>query len=203
LPAHFKQARDNKSLESLTLSPDGLWIFTTTEEALITDGAQATTRVGTLVRVLRMPRSGDGENAEHAYATDPMPTDAGDYGIADLCALSRDELLVLERGWSRGYGNTARIYRASLADDRSSCLAIKTLTANVPVLAKSLLVDLAKVKATGLPPAKQKQQSALLDNYEGLALGPLLPDGRQLLFVISDDNARSDQFARIVVLAVG
>jgi hypothetical protein len=64
-------------------------------------------------------------------------------------------------------------------------------------------VDLAKLPAKGLPAAKQTQESPLLDNYEGLAVGPVLPDGRQSLILVSDDNARTDQFARIVVLAVG
>jgi hypothetical protein len=201
LPEHFSKARDNKSLESLTMSPNGRFLFTTTEEALSCDGAAATPKQGTRVRILRMsPRGGDVE--EHAYMTDPLPHEAGDYGIADLAALSDDDLLVLERGWARGSGNTARIYRVSLADGLTSCLATPELGADAPVLAKKLVVDLAKLVVQGLPQTKQKQDSPLLDNYEGIAVGPRLPDGRQSLIVISDDNGRSDQFARIVVLAV-
>lgn len=202
LPDHFRMARENKSLESLTMSPNGRYLFTTTEEALSCDGAIATPKEGTRVRILRMsPRGGDVE--EHAYMTDPAPHEAGDYGIADLAALSDDDLLVLERGWARGAGNTARIYRVSLADPVTSCLATPALTADAPVLAKQLVVDLARLVVTGLPKTKQKQESPLLDNYEGLAVGPRLPDGRQSLILVSDDNGRSDQFARIVVLAVG
>jgi hypothetical protein len=202
LPTHFSKARDNKSLESLSMSPDGRYLFTTSEAALSCDGANATTAAGTRVRILRTNRNG-GEPEEHAYATDPLPHDGGDYGVADLAAISADDILVLERGWARGSGNTARIYRVSLADPVTSCLAKPELSADVPVLPKHLVADLAKVPANGLPASKQKQESPLLDNYEGLALGPLLPDGRQSLILVSDDNARSDQFARIVVLAVG
>jgi hypothetical protein len=202
LPAHFSKARDNKSLESLSMSPDGRYLFTTSEAALSCDGANATTSAGTRVRILRTNRDG-GEPEEHAYATDPLPHDGGDYGVADLAAISADDVLVLERGWARGSGNTARIYRVSLADPVTSCLAKPELTADVPVLPKHLVADLAKIPASGLPAVKQKQESPLLDNYEGLALGPVLPDGRHSLIVVSDDNARSDQFARIVVLAVG
>jgi len=61
----------------------------------------------------------------------------------------RDEVLVLERGWSRGFGNTARIYRVSLADPTTSCLAAPELAAEAPVLEKRLLVDMAK--HSGLP----------------------------------------------------
>ncbi|MDB4934741.1 MAG: hypothetical protein JWP87_1713 [Labilithrix sp.] len=202
LPEHFAKARENKSIESLTLSPDGGHLFTTTEEALSCDGEKASAALGTRLRFLRMTRTG-GDAEEHAYATDPSPHDRGDYGVADLAALSSDDLLVLERGWARGAGNTARIYRVSLADPITSCLANPALADDAPVLQKQLVVDLAKVAARGLPATRQKQDAPLLDNYEGLAIGPVLPDGRWSLILVSDDNGRSDQFARIVVLAVG
>ena len=202
LPAHFAKARDNKSLESLTLSPGGRYLFTSNEAALSCDGDKATTTTGTRVRILRITRA-TGEYTEHAYATDPLPHDAGDYGVADLAALADDDLLVLERGWSRGLGNTARIYRISLADSTTSCLAVPELHADAPVLAKKLFVDLSKLPAQGFPAAKQQQASPLLDNYEGMALGPRLRDGRGSIILISDDNGRSDQYARILVLAVG
>ena len=203
LPDHFAKARENKSLESLSQSPNGKWLFTTTEEALSGDGARATPATGTRVRVLRMPRFAGGENTEHAYATDASPHEGGDYGIADLAALSENELLVLERGWTRGYGNTARIYLTNLDNAAASCLLNPSLTPEAPVMPKKLLVDIAKLPAKGLPAMRQKQDSPLLDNYEGLAVGPRLPDGRHSLILVSDDNGRSDQFARIVVLAVG
>lgn len=202
LPAHFANARDNKSLESLSMSPGEGYLFTTTEVALSSDGAKATRAAGTRIRILRLPRDA-GEVAEHAYATDPAPHAAGDYGVADMAAISNDELLVLERGWTRGSGNTARIYRVSINDAASSCLANPMLTAEAPVLAKTLVVDLAKLAVSGLPALKQAQDSPLLDNFEGMAIGPPLPDGRRTLILVSDDNGRTDQFARIVVLAVG
>lgn len=202
LPAHFAKARVNKSLESLSLSPDGRYLFTTTEESLTTDGARTTTAMGTRVRVLRMNRDG-GEATEHAYRTDPMPHETGDYGVADLAALSDDDVLVLERGWSRGWGNTARVYSVSLVDPAASCIASAELTPETPVVEKRLVVDLATVSASGLPATRQKQAAPILDNFEGMAVGPVLPDGRQTLVLVSDDNGRTDQFARIVVLAVG
>jgi hypothetical protein len=202
LPGHFAKARQNKSLESLSISPDGQYLFTTTEEALTCDGARATPASGTRVRVLRMTRDGT-EATEHAYLTDPLPHETGDYGIADLAALSSDDVLVLERGWTRGAGNTARIYRVSLADPKASCIAADELSADAPVLAKSLVVDLSRLDVTGLPAARQTQAAPILDNFEGLAIGPFLADGRRSLVLVSDDNGRTDQFARIVVLAVG
>ena len=114
-----------------------------------------------------------------------------------------DDLLVLERGWTHGAGNPARVYRVELTDASTSCLALDSLGADAPTLAKELVIDLATLPAQGLPAAKQQQQTALLDNFEGMAIGPRLPDGRASIILISDDNGRSDQFARILVLGLG
>jgi hypothetical protein len=185
----------------LTLSPDGRFLFTANEAALLPDGPMASVAAGTRIRVLRMSRDGL-DFAEHAYTTDPSPHPTGDYGVADLAALSADELLVLERGWAKGFGNTARIHRARLTA-ASRCLDLTALRDDTPTMGKTLLVDLAALRVTGLPPPLQPQASPLLDNFEGLALGPRLADGRSTLLLVSDDNARDDQRARIVVLAVG
>ena len=202
LPSHYAKARVNKSLESLTMSPDGRFLFTTTETALSCDGETATLLAGSRLRILRMTRTG-ADPTEHAYATDPAPHATGDYGVADLAALSPDELLVLERGWTHGRGNTARVYRTTTADAMTSCLGSPALGNDAALIKKELVVDLGKLAVRGLPLTRQKQASPLLDNFEGLALGPLLPDGRETVILVSDDNGRTDQFARIVVLAVG
>ena len=202
LPAHFADARDNKSLESLTMDPGQRFLFTTSEGSLSCDGELANPQRGARLRILRIDRQ-NGAYEEHAYTTDPAPHTSGDYGVADLAALSKDDLLVLERGWTRGEGNTARVYRAQLTDGSASCLSLPSLGEGTTALAKNLVIDLSTLPAQGLPASKQRQKSALLDNFEGMAIGPRLPDGRASILLISDDNGRSDQFARILVLAVG
>jgi hypothetical protein len=200
LPPGFHDAATNKSLESLTVSPSGRYLFTTTEIALRHDGESPTQHSGTRVRILRLDRT-NSEPSEHAYETDPMPYAVGDWGIADLAALGDAELLVLERGWSKGHGNTVRIYETAL-DARASCAAIDRLSTEVPALAKTLRIDVSKLVASGLPTPKQPQASPLLDNYEGMTLGPRLRDGRPSLVMVSDDNGRLSQVARVLVLAL-
>lgn len=199
LPERFHDARHNKSLESLTLSPSGRYLFTTTEVALPRDGDFATQEAGTRVRLVRIDRS-NGEIAEYAYATDPSPYAKGDWGVADLAALSDNEVLVLERGWAATRGNIARIHRVSL-DETTSCGSVDKLSAATPALTKRLIIDVGTLIAKGLPQPKQPQPNSLMDNYEGIAVGPKLDDGRASLIVISDDNAHSNQVARILVLA--
>jgi len=200
VPSRFADVRKNKAFESLTVTPSGRYLFTTTEVALGHDGATATREAGTRVRILRMDRQ-TGEPTEYAYETDPTPHEHGDWGVSDLEALSDTELLVLERGWSRGHGNTVRIYQTAV-DDRARCTDVARLSLQTPTLSKTLRADLSTIHAAGVPEAKQPQPSPLLDNYEGMALGPRASDGRQTLLLISDDNGHATQFARILVLVL-
>lgn len=202
LPAHFAGARENKSLESLTVSPSTRVLFTTSESALDCDGLPASQTNGTRVRLVRVDRATDAIT-EHAYASEPAQSAGGDYGIADLAAISDDELFVLERGWVRGVGNTVRVFRTSVTDEAAACTNTASLSDAATVVSKSLVVDLADIVAHDVPPSRQPQATNLLDNFEGMSIGPALPDGRATLILVSDDNARADQVARVVVLAFG
>lgn len=209
IPERFRESRENKSLESLALSPSGQYLFTTSEVALTQDGPLATTTRGTRVRIARLDRGTGGrdthfntESSEHIYETDTLPAEGGDWGVADLAALSDTDLLVLERGWKGGFGNTVRVYQTSIAHQTSaSCMNRSDLAALTP-LVKTLRVDVSSLDPAGCPMPKQPQPNALLDNFEGLTLGPTLPDGRKSLILISDDNAHDHQIARILVLAL-
>lgn len=201
MPARFaSQAPGNKGLESLALSPSGRYLFTANESALTTDGDAATKTKGTTVRILRRELATSADT-EVAYRTEPLGAGAatGDMGVSELAALSDDVLLVLERGFQSDYGNTVRIFRVDVTSS-PRVDAIASLTDATPVLTKTLVVDLSM-----LPPGSVThpgtQPNPILDNYEALAIGPTLPDGRRLLFVTSDDNARATQVARVLVLA--
>jgi hypothetical protein len=114
---------------------------------------------------------------------DPGPE--GRVGVVDVTPLSASRMLVTERHYVPGVGNAVRVYCADLEPAK-----------------KTLLVDLGRLPAAGVPPAPGTQRSPLLDNFEGLALGPTLPDGRRLVFMVSDDNGNPKQVARVLVLAV-
>ncbi len=201
-PSKFSEAIRNKSFESLSLTPDRAVLYTTSETALPRDERAAGTGIGPHVRIVRLHLA-SGELSEHAYATDVVVTGGGDYGISDLVAISTNELLVLERGWTKGVGNTCRIYRVSVEDSTAICQGVESLEATGPVLRKQLFVDLEALPATNCPPAKQHQVTPLMENYEGITIGPRLPDGRASLILVSDDNGRPVQTSRILILAVG
>jgi hypothetical protein len=54
---------------------------------------------------------------------------------------------------------------------------------------KKLLLDF---KTLGIP----------IDNLEGLTLGPRLPDGRQSIILVSDNNFREAQVTQFILLAL-
>ena len=100
-------------------------------------------------------------------------------------------------------GNTVRIYRVSL-DGAKDVSNVESLAAtNVEPLQKELLVDLSNCPSGGAKAAPGAvQANPLLENFEVLTLGPVLPDGRQSLVLVSDDNFNSSQTTRVIVLAV-
>ena len=200
LPAHFGHARSNKSLESLSQSLDGRYLFTMNEAALPEDGPVATTAQGSRLRLLRIDLT-SGEQTERAYLTDVVPADgSGDLGVSDVAALSATRLVVLERSWVSGVGNSVRLYRVDLdlAPEVIDEAALTDATASLP---KELLLDLATLPEDGFPPPPETQPTRVLANFEGLALGPTQSDGTRLLFLQSDDNDSATQAARVLVLA--
>ncbi len=58
-------------------------------------------------------------------------------------------------------------------------------------MTKTLIADLATTH--GVPP---------LDNIEGIALGPVLPDGRQSLVFVSDNNFSPAQVTQFLAFAM-
>lgn len=188
----------NQTFEGLSLSPGGGSLFTINEGYLAGDGETADG--GDRLRILRYEtdaQEGYIPAEEFYYQADPG------LGVAEIVALSDDELLVLERGFEAGVGNTIKIYRVSLegAADVSGVEGLATSEAK-PVQ-KELLVDLADCPPGGATTAPGATQSnPLLDNFEALTLGPVLPDGRQSLVLASDDNFSGGQTTRLVVLAV-
>jgi 3-phytase/alkaline phosphatase D len=203
-------ARGNAGFESLTLSPDLARLFTATETALIQDAPPATFDAGTRARILEYAvHAGSYRPArEFVYNIEPIEKPAFKpalfiNGLVELLALNRTTLLALERGYVEDEAktgastNTIRLYRVSLAgaSDVSSMDSLKDRSDVVPVT-KTLLLDLSRVP--GLSP----DLAPSLDNFEGMALGPRLPDGRASLVLVSDDNFRASQRTWFLVFAI-
>lgn len=199
----FPGMRHNVGLEGIgyLASRDGRYLFVVNEQALERDGERSTTARGTTVRILRRSLDG-GDDLEVAYVTDPVFAEGwpADNGVSDLAPLSPDRVLLIERGYVFGKGNAIRIYEVDLRTAQN-VIGMADARAAVPVR-KRLVLDLALVADGRCSTPPGPQRSRTLDNYEGLALGPTLGDGRRLLFMVSDDNLRAKQVPRLLTLAI-
>jgi hypothetical protein len=120
--------------------------------------------------------------------------------VPEVAATPDGRLLVLERGFTSGVGNTVRLY---LADARRAADVGGTgnLTASgVRTVRKSLLADLVACPSLGAT-ARQPQPNPLLDNIEGMAVTGHGKGGLRVLLV-SDDNQSAAQTTRFLRLRV-
>lgn len=184
-PRKRKGVRHNAALESASISPDGRWLFSATESALIQDGPAATVEAGSRSRLLRFDLATRRLQSSYLYLTEPIaiaPT--GDAfavnGLVDLLALDGTRIVALERSYTAGEGNVVRLFLVDLSE-ASDVSRVRRLgrAPDLRPARKRLLLDVA---ALGVTP----------DNLEGMAFGPRLPDGRLSLFVIADDNFNPD-----------
>lgn len=190
------QAQPNQTFESLALAPSGRGLFTAVEGPLAPDVQTAGGE--NRIRILRYEGRGkDGFRPveEFFYLTEPGQ------GVVEIVALSEDELLVLERGFRSGVGNTVRVFRVSLEGAGDVSDEPSLAAPGLEPVEKELLVDVADCPSGGAT-TPGTQQNPLLDNYESLTLGPRLSGGRRSLLLQSDDNFSAGQVTRVVALGV-
>ena len=178
VPPIFSQARNNKSLESLTYDATVRNFWTANEEALKCDGPMSAREHGTVVRLQRFdarfrPLS------QFAYVTETsmFRVPGGGTGVSDLALLPNGELLVLERVVGL-LGLSAKIFRAELrgASDISKIPALEN--AEYQPAGKTLLFS----------------RATLTNNFEGIALGPPLADGWRSLILIADSGGGTTHY---------
>ncbi|WP_327428896.1 esterase-like activity of phytase family protein [Streptomyces sp. NBC_01236] len=178
------RATSNQTFEGLTLLPGGHTLLASMEYAISGDSSG-------IVRFQTWERKGSHFELAAQYA---YRSDAG-LGVPEVAATPDGRLLVLERGFTSGVGNTVRLYVADLrhATDTSG---IENLTGQdgVRLARKTLLADIADCPSLGAT-AKQPQPNPLLDNIEGLAVTGAA-HGRLSLLLVSDDNQNAVQTTR-------
>lgn len=178
-PGNF--AAGNFGLESVAANADGSVIYTTSEAPLTVDTAG-------LHRLVRF----DGTTAGKQVAFAPTPAtgfflNQAISGVVDLEVLPNGDLLVLERAFGPGNLTQGR----SLA--MISWIKAADLNAALDVSGDpQLIAGFLGVPATVLwQKAFDVTQPA---NFEGMALGETLDDGRVSLLLISDDGDLSQSF---------
>lgn len=191
LVAPAGRATANQTFEGLTLLPGGRTLLASMEYAISGD-ATGIVRFPTWTR-----HHGRFElAAQYAYRTDTG------LGVPEVQATPDGRLLVLERGFTAGVGNTVRLY---LADPRhaTDTSGTQNLTGQpqVRLMKKTLLADIADCPTLGAT-AKQPQPNPLLDNIEGMTITGRDRTGRLKVLLVSDDNQNPAQTTRFYCLRV-
>ncbi len=190
-----KGIQGNLAFESLTIASSGaatdpLYIFTTTESALIQD--QQKPAVGQPVEAIKtrwlqyLVGEQTGPLAEYAYHLEYPPLGSIEHGLSEIQALDNGgHFLSLERSLSL-LGFKIRVFQ-SVTGGATDVSRIESLAGNsANPISKKLVLDLADLKIG-------------LDNIEGMAIGPPLPGGGNMLLMVSDNNFQRLQVNQILL----
>lgn len=180
--------RDNNTFEGLALTPDGRTAWVSMEAALHQDGpVPGVGRPGGPCRFTAFDVARGRAVRQVAYLPDAIPQAPvvpgtyADNGVSEILMLDARRMLVLERAYAMGVGNSLRLYEVDTTE-ASDTLALERLRpGEYRPLAKRLVADFAGL---GL---------ARLDNTEGMCWGPRLANGHRSLVVVSDDNFSRQQ----------
>lgn len=196
--------RNNLGFESLVMTPNHKYLVTASENALAQDGPASDLGQESLARILLYDFATRQPAHEFVYVVgpvpeEPIPADAfRTNGLVELLPLDNSgTFLAMERAFSVGAGNTVGVYEISLAGatDVLSYDDLYDETTGTAVtftpVSKHLIFDIES--DFGVAP----------DNLEGMTFGPTLPDGRQLLIIVSDNNFNPvDQLTQFIAVAV-
>jgi hypothetical protein len=195
--------RFNLAFESLNPTPDGRSLVTAGEGALVQDGPASSFTNGSLARILvydlrqRIPTS------EYVYEVAPWAEPSAIFGVNGIAeVLPIDDvgtMLVMERSFSVG---------GVLGGGTGNVIVINEISTQgaTDVLGVDALYEGGSPIA--FTPVSQRPVFAFddlgipIDNIEGMTFGPPLPDGRQSLVIVSDNNFAASQFTQFIVLAV-
>ncbi|MCC7126762.1 MAG: esterase-like activity of phytase family protein [Acidobacteria bacterium] len=210
--------RDNQGAEALAITPDGR-LIAGIERPLYRD-MDAPMRNGRPYsdgragpgRLVEFVRDGAGWRAarQWLYPIGDTPLrpgfgticDDGELGLTDLIALGDTRLISLERAClidpaTRVVRNVILLHEVDIAGaDDVSGVTTRLDPAVVRPVRKRLILDMD----TLIP--QLPASIANLDNFEALAFGPELPDGRRTLLVVSDDNFRPTQKTVVLLFAI-
>jgi len=166
------------------------------ESALNQDGPITTLTRGALSRMIRYDAATGTPKAQYAYPIAPIPQAPlpekgwNDNGVSEILALDDHRLLVVERGFAQGYGNSIKVYMVDTdgATDVSGMPSLANADAAVAPLRKAQVLDM---RAIGLVP----------DNIEAVTFAKG-NDGSDLLVFAADNNFSKEQKTQFIAFKV-
>jgi hypothetical protein len=196
----------NRGMEGLVITPDGTTLFGMMQNALLQDEALipgTVTRRSRNTRILQMDVV-TGVTREYAYVLD---TAGSGQGISEILAINDHQFLVVERdslSWLAAAPSAPvrkTIYKIDIdgaTDVSDRTLPFGALPADIAPVKKDVFINLLD-SSFGL---NLNDANAIAEKIEGLAWGPDLPDGRRLLYVVSDNDLVAGRDTQIFAFAI-
>ncbi|HKA21533.1 MAG TPA: esterase-like activity of phytase family protein [Blastocatellia bacterium] len=193
----------NRGMEGLAISPDGMTLFGIMQNALLQDSGLnpgTTDRLGLNNRILQMDLL-TGVTREYVYVLGAINRGQG---VSEILAINSHEFLVIERDNRSNLQippqapTRKSIYKIDIAGatDVSGIASLPAglLPAGVVPVTKTLFINLLDPDFNLAPTIAEK--------IEGLAWGPDLPDGRHVLYVVSDNDLSPTLATQIYSFAI-
>ncbi len=188
-------------MEGLAISPDGKTLFGIMQNALIQDhGLNGLDRLGLNNRILKIDLA-TGETHEYVYVLDAINRGQG---VCEILAINDHEFLVVERDNRSNLQSPPQaptrktIYKIDVtgATDVSDVASLPpgALPAGITPVSKQLCINLLD--------ADLNLAATIPEKIEGLTWGPDLPDGRHVLYVISDNDLNPALATQIYAFAI-
>ncbi|AXT50094.1 esterase-like activity of phytase family protein [Aquimarina sp. BL5] len=209
LPSYFltdstsvNKPRHNGIFEGLVndITSKGYWAAM--ELPLELDGEEPTIdNSGTPVRITHFNINTNQADFQFTYPLDKLSKDPkgkfGVNGVTALQQLTKNQFLIVERGYAAGYGtqgNTVRIYLTNTKDVTNTLDFESLKDKKYQSATKQLLFDFESIR--------NQLTDQIIDNIEGITFGPILANGNQSLLLISDNNFNpiTEQINQLILL---
>ena len=216
----------NRSLESVTVSPDETSLFFANEGSLVQDesskkscgssnrgngknSAKLNTvpapsyggeRCGGAVRIVKYQKGPSDSETAFSYVAEyryDLEPEV-DNGVSEMLALDARNVLVLERSWDNVRQKiTARLFLVNLSTAQPLSSGIQLSSSNKDLaVTKKLIVNFDDLLPSLAPGFRW------LDNLEAMAFGPRLQNGNPTLIMMTDSNFRQSQKTHLLVFEV-
>jgi hypothetical protein len=193
----------NRGMEGLAISPNDRFLFGIMQNALLQDNGLTpgtTDRRGLNNRILKIDLL-TGRKHEYVYVLDAINRGQG---VSEILAINDHEFLVVERDNRSNLQTPPQaptrktIYKIDIngATDVSGVdsLPAGPLPEDITPVKKTLFIDLLD-PAFNLAPT-------IAEKIEALAWGPDLPDGRHVLYVVSDNDLNPNLDTQLYAFAI-
>lgn len=206
IPEYFKsESKHNASFEGSCKSIDNTGMWVAMEGVLKVDGEEpGLTETTSPIRITLFNDAEKKATKQYAYMLDKVEkTKKGTINLNGLTAIleyKKNTFFVVERAYQSGYGsygNTVKLYKATIEETTTNTLHLNGLSnERYTPLKKELLLNFNTIKPN--------LTRGIIDNIEGITLGPKLSNGNSSLILISDDNFQmyDAQINQFIVLEI-